>query len=107
MGQTFVRQEKQMEIVKQLIKKTTYPIILMGDFNNTAYSYIYREVKTEGLYDAYKEAGNGLGQTFDLKFFPLRIDYILASESLEILSFTNYKFPFSDHYPVTAEFRVK
>lgn len=106
MGQTFVRQERQMEIVRKLIKDTPHPIILMGDFNNTAYSYIYRELKSEGLYDSYKEAGNGLGQTFDLKFFPLRIDYILASESLEILSFNNYKLPFSDHYPITARFRL-
>ena len=106
MGQTFVRQERQMEIVRDLIRQTPYPIILMGDFNNTAYSYVYRELKSEGLYDAYKEAGNGLGQTFELKYFPLRIDYILASESLEILSFDNFKFPFSDHYPITAKFRL-
>lgn len=106
MGQTFVRQERQMEIVRNLIRDTPHPIILMGDFNNTAYSYIYRELKSEGLYDAYKEAGNGLGQTFNLKVFPLRIDYILASESIEILSFENYKLPYSDHYPITAKFRL-
>lgn len=107
MGQTFVRQERQMEIVLDLIKKTPYPIIMMGDFNNTAYSYIYREIKSEGFYDAYKEAGNGLGQTFDFKFFPLRIDFIFAPESMEVLSFENYKVPYSDHYPITATFRLE
>ena len=106
MGQTFVRQERQMEIVRSLIRETPYPVVVMGDFNNTAYSYIYRELKSEGLFDAYKEAGNGLGQTFDLKIFPLRIDFILASEALEILSFENHLVPYSDHYPITAKFRL-
>ncbi|MGB7786471.1 MAG: endonuclease/exonuclease/phosphatase family protein [Salinimicrobium sp.] len=107
MGQTFVRQEKQMDIVIELIKKSPYPVLVMGDFNNTAYSYIYREIKSEGLFDAYKEAGNGFGQTYDFRFFPLRIDFILAAETLEVLSFDNYKVPFSDHYPVTATFALK
>ena len=107
MGQTFVRQEKQMNIVIDLIKNSPYPVLVMGDFNNTAYSYIYREIKSQGLFDAYKEAGNGFGQTFDFRFFPLRIDFILAAEALEVLSFNNYKVPYSDHFPVTATFALK
>ena len=107
MGQTFVRQEKQMDIVIDLIKNSPYPVLVMGDFNNTAYSYVYREIKSQGLFDAYKEAGNGFGQTFDFRFFPLRIDFILAAEALEVLSFDNYKVPYSDHYPVTATFALK
>ena len=106
MGQTFVRQERQMELVLDLIKKTPYPVLLMGDFNNTSYSYVYRELTSEGLYDAYKEAGNGLGQTFNFRFFPLRIDFIMAPESMEVLSFKNFKVPYSDHYPITATFRI-
>jgi endonuclease/exonuclease/phosphatase family metal-dependent hydrolase len=106
MGQTFVRQQRQMEIVLDLVKQTPYKMILMGDFNNTAYSYIYREIKSEGLYDAYKEAGNGFGKTFDFRFFPLRIDFIMAVESLEVLSFNNYEVPFSDHFPITATFAL-
>lgn len=107
MGQTFVRQEKQMDIVIDLIQKSPYPVLVMGDFNNTAYSYIYREIKSEGLFDAYKEAGNGFGQTFDFRFFPLRIDFILAAEVLEVLSFDNHRVPYSDHFPVTATFALK
>ena len=106
MGKTFVRQERQMEIILDLVRETPagYEIIIMGDFNNTAYSYIYREIKSEGFYDAYKEAGNGLGNTFNLKFIPLQIDFILARESLEVLGFETYNVPFSDHFPITATF---
>lgn len=107
MGQTFVRQQEQMEIVLDLVKKSPYKLLVMGDFNNSAYSYIYRELKDEGLYDAYKEAGNGFGRTFDFKFFPLRIDFILADENLEVLSFENYEVPYSDHFPISATLNLK
>src|SRR5690606_31176904 len=59
MGQTFVRQQEQMELVRNVMRESTYKTIIMGDFNNTAYSYIYREILSEGLNDAYKVAGNG------------------------------------------------
>lgn len=106
MGQTFVRQQRQMNILLDLIKSSPHRVILMGDFNNTAYSYIYRELKSEGLYDAYKEAGNGFGKTFEFRYFPLRIDFILPSESLEILGFETYDVPYSDHFPVSATFAL-
>ena len=107
MGQTFVRQQMQMQMVLDLIRETPYKIILLGDFNNTAYSYIYRELTSEGLYDAYKEAGNGFGRTFDFKFFPLRIDFIMANEGFEVLSFTTYEVPYSDHFPISATFSLE
>lgn len=107
MGQTFVKQQRQMEQVVDLVKSSPYRLVLMGDFNNTAYSYIYRELKSEGLFDAYKEAGNGFGRTFDYKFFPLRIDFILADESLEVLKFEDYEVPYSDHFPISATFSLK
>lgn len=102
MGQTFVRQQQQMEIVLNLVKKSPYKVLLLGDFNNTAYSYVYREFKSQGLYDTFKQAGNGFGRTFDFKFFPLRIDFILADESLEVISFTTHDVPYSDHFPVST-----
>ncbi len=102
MGQTFVRQQQQMEIVLNLVEKSPYRVILLGDFNNTAYSYVYREFKSKGLNDTYKEAGNGFGRTFDFKFFPLRIDFILADESLQVISFNTHDVPYSDHFPVSS-----
>lgn len=106
MGQTFVQQQQQMDIVLDLVKQTPYKILLLGDFNNTAYSYIYRKVKSEGFYDTYKEAGNGFGRTFDFKFFPLRIDFILADEALEVVSFTTHQVPYSDHFPISSVFSL-
>ena len=106
MGQTFVRQERQMNLVRDLIMETPHKSIVMGDFNNTAYSYVYRELKALGLNDAYKEAGNGFGKTFEIYYLPLRIDFILPEETMEILSFENHEVPYSDHFPITASLRI-
>jgi endonuclease/exonuclease/phosphatase family metal-dependent hydrolase len=107
MGQTFVRQQRQMRLVKDVVLSSPYPTIILGDFNNTAYSYIYQELRDIGHNDAYKEAGNGFGKTFELYgIFPLRIDFILPEESLEILTFRNYEVPYSDHFPITATLRL-
>lgn len=107
MGQTFVRQQRQMNIVKEVVLSSPYPSVILGDFNNTAYSYIYQELRDIGFNDAYKEAGNGFGKTFELfGILPLRIDFILPQESLEILTFRNYEVPYSDHFPITATLKL-
>lgn len=106
MGKTFVRQQEQMQMVKEIIKGSPYKVILMGDFNNTAYSYVYREFLAEGLNDAFKEAGNGFAKTFDFDFFPLRIDYILVDKKIKITNFETDKIFYSDHFPIKAHIRL-
>ncbi|MCX2839620.1 endonuclease/exonuclease/phosphatase family protein [Salinimicrobium sp. MT39] len=107
MGQTFVKQERQMKLVKESVLSSPYPAIILGDFNNTAYSYIYRELRDIGFNDAYKEAGNGFGKTFEIfEILPLRIDFILPQESMGILTFQNHMVPYSDHFPITANLRL-
>lgn len=108
MGQTFVRQERQMNLIRNLLRETNNPAIVLGDLNNTAYSYIYRELRSEGLDDSYKEAGNGFGKTFELNgILPLRIDFILSSETMEILTFKNHGVPYSDHFPISSTLNVR
>lgn len=106
MGKTFVRQEEQMKIVLENMEETPHKVILLGDMNNSAYSYIYREFTAAGLNDAFKKKGNGFGRSFDFKYFPLRIDYIFADERLEVTSFETMKKPFSDHFPIKAHIKL-
>lgn len=102
MGHTFVRQEEQLGKVLDVVREVSYKSIMMGDFNNTAYSYIYRKLRSEGFNDAYKEEGNGFGRTFDFDYFPLRIDYIFPEEGLEVMAFEAFEVPYSDHFPIKA-----
>ena len=81
-------------------------MIICGDFNNTAYSYVYKEIKGN-LKDAFKQAGNGFGRTFDFKFFPVRIDFVLVDEDFKVNSFKTYDVKLSDHYPVMAKVKLE
>lgn len=98
---TFKRQQYQAELIEKHRNQCSYKTIICGDFNNTAYSYVYRKIKGN-LKDAYKEAGNGFGRTFNLKFLPARIDFIFAEDHFSINGFKSYDDYYSDHYPIMA-----
>ena len=74
--------------------------IILGDFNNTAYSWVYRKIKSNKK-DAFLEAGNGFGKTFNY-WFPMRIDFVLTSTDFEINQFKTFDVKFSDHFPILA-----
>lgn len=97
----FEKQQFQIDAIRNHKQNTTNPVIISGDFNNTPFSYSYRKMKGD-MKDAFKERGNGLGTTFLFDVFPLRIDYILVSEELEVISFKTLKNTFSDHYAIRA-----
>ena len=77
-------------------------MVIAGDFNNTAYSYVYKLIKADQK-DAFVTAGNGFGRTYDFKFFPVRIDFILVDERFDINGFKTFDVKYSDHYPIQAK----
>ncbi|WP_239990771.1 endonuclease/exonuclease/phosphatase family protein [Marixanthomonas ophiurae] len=97
----FVKQEGQVAKIKKHKAQSRYKTIVTGDFNNTPFSYIYKNM-TNGMQDAFLKRGNGIGTTFKFDFYPMRIDYILASENFEVLKFNTIEESFSDHFPVSA-----
>lgn len=102
MSSTFSMQQDQAELFVKHKEQCPYKMIVCGDFNNTTYSYVFRQIKGD-LQDAFEEAGNGFGKTFDFKFFPIRIDFILADESFTVNGFKNFDDKLSDHYPIMAK----
>ncbi|MGM5469964.1 endonuclease/exonuclease/phosphatase family protein [Flavobacteriaceae bacterium LMO-SS05] len=103
---TFKLQQSQAELFLAHKAKCQYKMIICGDFNNTAYSYVYKEIKGD-LQDAFVEAGNGFGRTFNFKFFPVRIDFILADQSFEVNAFKTFDAELSDHYPIMTKVKIK
>ena len=99
----FKEQYEQAEQVAQHAQKSPYPVVIAGDFNNTAFSAAYRILKADRT-DAFVEAGEGYGMTWRYKWVPLRIDFILPDEKkLQVLQFeTLNHFRYSDHYPIKA-----
>tara|TARA_R110000787_G_scaffold43372_1_gene106403 strand:- start:12105 stop:13133 length:1029 start_codon:yes stop_codon:yes gene_type:complete len=97
----FVKQQEQLETILKHKNNSRHPVIISGDFNNTPFSYVYHKV-SESMNDAFVEAGNGIGTTYLFEYYPMRIDYIFASNELQILNFNTIRKTFSDHYPITA-----
>ncbi|MEM8999801.1 MAG: endonuclease/exonuclease/phosphatase family protein [Bacteroidota bacterium] len=105
-NQAIKKQQRQSEILKDHIVAGKIPSLVVGDMNNTQFSNIYRNIKG-GLQDTYLEKGKGFGKTYSLFRLPMRIDYIFADPSFEVLSHKNYEVQFSDHYPIMATLRLK
>ncbi len=96
----FKKQENQSEILVSHKKRCHYPVIICGDMNNSAFSYVYRNIKGN-LNDCFEESGIGFGETYKFKYYPARIDYIFADKKMKVKSFKNFKeFQYSDHFPV-------
>ena len=100
-GKAFSKQQEQVLAIKANMMQTTYKKILCGDFNNTVFSWAYRNLKSE-FNDSFSEAGSGYGTTYNFKRLPVRIDFILADKALRVLRFKNYKVKYSDHYPIES-----
>src|SRR5680860_461714 len=99
-GYGFKLQQNQAEMLMKEVERSPYKTLIIGDFNNTAFSYIYKLVKGTRFNDAFLEAGTGFGQSFNLSYFPLRIDFFMIDKSIGIESFEVFPVNYSDHFPV-------
>ena len=101
-SKTFIEQERQVQILKKSFVNCPYKIIITGDFNNTAFSFTYRELSKE-FNDNFKEKGNGFGITHYYKKIPLRIDFILSDKDFKVNDFKTFKLGYSDHEPIYSK----
>jgi len=100
------KRAEQARIATEYIRQSPYPVIVSGDFNDTPVSYVYHTI-SNGLGDAFLNAGRGYGSTYSGGIPLIRIDYVLHSESLVPNDFTIHKVDFSDHFPVTCLFNLR
>jgi endonuclease/exonuclease/phosphatase family metal-dependent hydrolase len=103
----FKKHEVQIDLLTKYIKESPYPVIVCGDFNSVPLSYEYFTLKKD-LIDVFEESGKGLGWTFYDYYYPIRIDYIFASNDFDTnLCYVDKNVNFSDHYPVLATLQLK
>ncbi len=103
----FKKQQQQAEIIMNHKKDCKYPIIICGDMNNSAYSFVYRSIKGD-LNDTFEEAGGGFGNTYHFRYYPARIDYIFADAKMKVKSFESFPdFVNSDHYPIMTRLSIE
>lgn len=96
----FRKQANQTELFLKHEKQWKGKKIVCGDFNNTSYSWMYKQIASDKK-DAFIEAGSGFGKSFNY-FFPMRIDFILTDSNTEINQFKTFKVKYSDHFPIQA-----
>lgn len=103
---TFKMHQDQVADIKKGIEDSPYPVILLGDLNSVPNSYEYYHL-SEGLQDAFLEVGKGSGTSFHDYKFPLRIDYVFTSKSVQPITYkVDRSVKISDHYPVIATFKL-
>lgn len=104
---TFKMHQEQVQIIRKSVDESPYPVVLNGDFNSVPNSYEYYHL-SEGLQDAFLEVGKGSGTSFHDYKFPLRIDYIFTSKSIQPITYkVDRSVNISDHYPVVGTFKLQ
>ncbi len=100
LSDAFKKQQLQAELFGKHKSECPYPMLICGDLNNSAFSYVYRNVKGK-MNDAFEEAGKGFGKSYNYKYYPARIDYIFADKAIDVKQYTTFDtFANSDHFPV-------
>lgn len=105
MVHAFIERGKQADQVVEHARKSPYPVIICGDFNDTPTSYAYQQFAKD-FNDSFTECGSGFGTTYvRIPFF--RIDNIFYSEDFEAVKHRVHPEVLSDHYAVSATIQKK
>jgi len=99
----FTMRAEQATMISNYIKDSPFPVIVMGDFNDTPQSYAYRKIR-KGLHDAFRKAGRGFGNTYAGELPSFRIDHIIYSDPMIPHQFKRTKAEHSDHFPISTWF---
>ena len=104
---TSLQRARQADTLAPMIKSSPYQTIVCGDFNDTPSSYAYHTIRGD-FADAFAEQGSGYSYTYRGFMNLLRIDYILSSPRVEVLTYdVDYDCKLSDHYPVISVLKIK
>ncbi|GAA4448241.1 endonuclease/exonuclease/phosphatase family protein [Nibrella saemangeumensis] len=103
----FVERRKQVRIIEKYISQSPYPVLVLGDFNETPYSVVYERLRRR-LRNAYEDGGRGFQFTLNRAPRFIRIDNQFYSSGLKVLDFITYRdIPYSDHFPIMATYRIQ
>ena len=106
-SKAFSQQQQQSELIQKHMQEVKYKTIICGDMNNSAYSYVYKNIKGNHQ-DSFVVAGAGFGKTYDFNYFPMRIDYIFVDKGIDVQQMTTHNsIKFSDHFPLSVRLKIR
>jgi endonuclease/exonuclease/phosphatase family metal-dependent hydrolase len=95
----------QAEEVRARLDTCPHPAFICGDFNDVPNSFTYATIRGDWQ-DAWLQKGFGIGRTYKNISPTLRIDYILADRTFNVLQCRKIPLPWSDHNPVEADLQL-
>jgi len=98
----FLRRSDQVKMMKAEFANCPYPYIVAGDFNDTPSSYAVNKMAS-GIKNGFREAGRGLGRTYNGDVPNYQIDYIMVSPQFNVINYTVIEKKLSDHYAVRSD----
>lgn len=97
----------QADTVLARVRRSPYPVLLAGDFNDLPYSYPYNQFAAT-LQNAWATAGLGIGATYHGRLPGLRIDQQFAGPRWRVLGCRVHReILWSDHFPVEALYQLR
>lgn len=103
---TFKNHQAEVQELQNAVSASPYPVILAGDFNAVPNSYEYYHL-LKNLKDVFVEVGRGSATSFHDYKFPIRIDHVFCSQSIQTVAYrVDRSAKLSDHFPVIAEFYI-
>jgi endonuclease/exonuclease/phosphatase (EEP) superfamily protein YafD len=97
------------KVVPQLIDAQR-PLVVIGDFNATQNSLVYKQLQEGGLRSAHDDRGRGYALTWPngrLMMPPIRIDQAFLSPEVECLDIREGRGEGSDHKPLIVDLRIR
>ena len=86
------------------------PTVIIGDFNATQHSDVYRQLKESRYRSAHEDRGRGYATTWpngEGLFPPIRIDQAFLSPEIECLDIAEGGGKGSDHKPLILDLRIR
>jgi endonuclease/exonuclease/phosphatase family metal-dependent hydrolase len=100
------KRAEQIDMLLYHCSRSPYPFIICGDFNDTPYSYNYFRLR-EDFMNAFEEAGNGFGFSFNSILFFLRIDHQFYGSGIEAMNYrVDRSVDLSDHFPTRGFYQL-
>lgn len=102
LSKAYKRRAAQVVAIKAHMEHSPHPVIFCGDLNDTPVSYSYNKI-SQGLTDAFRESGWGIGNTYIGSFPSFRIDYIFHDPAMTSHSYETHPEEVSDHHAISCE----
>ncbi len=83
------------------------PVVVCGDFNDTPISYAYQQMN-QRLKSAWRQAGRGIGVSYNEPYFLFRIDHLFHSDYWQAIGASiEPNSIYSDHNPLIVDLERK